>query len=98
MWRFHLDGVCEEVLAKDADAAGGGGEQAGQHFDGGGFAGTIGAKKTEELAAGDGEVQPVDSRIALERAGEAAGLDGGNGHGPKVHTGNGSEERNRRED
>ena len=42
---LELDGVGGEVLAEDLDGARGGGEQAGEHLDGGGFAAPLGPRK-----------------------------------------------------
>ena len=38
----------------------GGARQGRQHMDGGGFARPIGAEQAEELAGGDGKLQPVN--------------------------------------
>ena len=74
---LERDGVLREVFAEDFDAAGGGGEQAGEHLDGGGFACAVGAEEAEELAGCDGEVDAVDGGEVAEAAGKGGGLDGG---------------------
>jgi hypothetical protein len=73
---FDFDGVGDGVEAEDLDAAGGGGEEAGEHLDGGGLAGAVGAEEAEELTGGDGEVDVLDGGEVAEAAGEAGGDDG----------------------
>ena len=73
---LDFDGVGDGVEAEDLDAAGGGGEQAGEHLDGGGFAGAVGAEEAEELAGRDGEVDVLNGGEVAETAGEACGGDG----------------------
>src|SRR5262249_18994742 len=56
---LHFDRVGGEIDAEKVHAAGRGSEQAGKHFDGGGFAGAVGSKESEELAGGDLQVDVV---------------------------------------
>ena len=77
---LELGGVGGEVLAENADAAGGGCEQAGEHLDGGGFARAVGAEEAEELAGGDGEIDILNGGEIAEAAGERGRFDG-QGHG-----------------
>jgi hypothetical protein len=73
---FDFDGVGEGVEAEDPDAAGGGGEKSGEHLDGSGFAGAVGAEEAKELAGRDGEVDVLNGGEVAEAAGEAGGGDG----------------------
>ena len=73
---LDFDGVGDGVEAEDLDGAGGGSEQAGEHLDGGGFAGAVGAEEAEELAGSDGEVDVLNGGEFAEAAGEAGGDDG----------------------
>ncbi len=68
---LDLDGVVEEVFAEDLDGAGAGSEEAGEHLDGGGFAGAVGAEEAEELAGFDREIDVIDGGEAIESAGES---------------------------
>ena len=68
---LDFDGVGGGVEAEDLDAAGGGSEEAGEHLDGGGFAGAVGAEEAEELAGRDGEVDVLNGGEVAEAAGEA---------------------------
>ena len=77
---LELGGVCGEVLAENADAAGGGCEQAGEHFDGGGFARAVGAQEAEELSGGYGEIDILNCSKFAEAASERGRFDG-QGHG-----------------
>jgi glyoxalase family protein len=83
---FDVDGIVEEVFAEDLDGAGGGSEEAGEHFDSGGFAGAVGTEEAEELAGFDDEIDVVDGGEAVEGAGERVCSDGG-GHGEKCNAG-----------
>jgi hypothetical protein len=74
---FHFDGVVEEILTEDLNGAGGGGEQAGEHLDGGGFAGSVGAEEAEELAGFDREIEVVDGGEGVKGTRESVGSDGG---------------------
>ena len=74
---LDFDGVGDGVQAEDLDGAGGGGEQAGEHLDGGGFACAVGAEEAEELAGSDGEVDVLNGGEFAETAGEACGGNGG---------------------
>ena len=72
---LDFDGVGEEVLTEDLDGAGGGREEAGEHLDGGGFAGAVGSEEAEELAGLDVEIDVVDCGEAIEDAGKGVGGD-----------------------
>jgi hypothetical protein len=74
---LDFDGVGSGVEAENLDAAGGWRKQAGEHLDGGGFAGAVGAEEAEELAGGDGEVDILDGGEVAETAGEIGGGDRG---------------------
>jgi len=75
---FDFDGVGGRVKAEDLNAAGGGGEESGEHFDGGGFAGAVGAEEAEELTRRDGEVDVLNGGEIAKTSGEVGGGDGGN--------------------
>ena len=77
---FDVEGVGGEVDAEEVDAAGGGSKEAGEHLDGGGFAGTVGAEESKELTGGDVEGDIVDSGEGPEAAGEVAEGDCGRVH------------------
>src|SRR5258708_38776004 len=55
-----------KVQSEKLHAPGGGRQEAGEHFDGSGFARAIGAQKTEELAGRDLEIDFVHSGEAAE--------------------------------
>ena len=63
-------GVGGGVVAIDDERAGGGAEEGGEHFDGGGFAGAVGAEKGEAFAAGDIEGDVIDGGEVAEFFGE----------------------------
>ena len=73
---FDLDGVGGGIEAENLDAAGGRGEEAGEHLDGGGFAGAVGAEEAEELTGGDAEVDVLNGGEVAEAAGQVGGGDG----------------------
>ena len=52
--------VAADVLAVEEDASAGGLEEAGEHLDGGTFAGAVGAEIAEDLAGAYGEADRVD--------------------------------------
>ncbi len=60
----------------DADAAGSGREETGEHFDHGGLAGAVGAEEAEELAGLDGKIHIVNGGKFAEAAREILGGDG----------------------
>jgi hypothetical protein len=66
------------------NAAGGGGEESGEHFDGGGLACSVRAEEAEELAGRDGEIDVLNGREVAETAGEVGGGDGGNHLGERI--------------
>ena len=85
---FDFNGIGEGVEAEDPDAAGGGGEKAGEHLDGGGFAGAVGAEEAEELAGRDGEVDVLNGSKVAKAASEAGGGDGRDHVGEAYLSGN----------
>src|SRR6202021_798627 len=73
---LDFDGVGGGVEAEDLDAAGGGCQETGEHFDGCGFSCSVGAEESEELARRDGEVDVLNGGEVAETAGEACSGDG----------------------
>ena len=73
------EGVGGHAEAEQFDFAGGGGGEAHQHFNGGGFAGSIGTEEAEEATAGDGQSEAVDCRFGSINFSEVANGDGGRG-------------------
>jgi hypothetical protein len=73
---LHLTRLGPDVPAVDQDPAGIGTEQPGDHPEGGGLPGTVGAEQAEERAAGDVEVERVDGVGGTEPLVEAADRDG----------------------
>ena len=71
------------VEAVHADAAAGGPQQRGEHFDGGGFAGSVGAEEGEDLPRADFERDVVDRHHVTELANEVLDVNcwAGLGHG-----------------
>ena len=63
------------IEAVHADAAAGGPQQRGEHFDGGGFAGAVGAEEGEDLPFGHFEGDVVDCREVVEFLGQIVYLD-----------------------
>jgi hypothetical protein len=70
---LDLARVSDGVEAENFDCAGGGGEDAGEHLDGGGFARAVGAEESVELARGHAERDVFDGDEIAETAGEALG-------------------------
>ena len=62
--RLAAIGVGEGVDAEHADVAGVGLQQPGDHAQGRGLARAVGAEQRVELAGLDGQVEPVDGRLA----------------------------------
>ena len=77
---LDFEGMGGEVEAEKLDVARGGREQPGHHFDGGGFAGSIGSEEAEELTRSDVEGDVIDRGEGAEAAGEVADGDGGRIH------------------
>ena len=50
---LHRDGILFKIDSQDSNPAFGGSQQAGEHFDCGGFAGAIRSEETKKLAGGD---------------------------------------------
>ena len=73
---LDLDGVGDGVKTEDLNRARGGGEQAGEHLDGGGLACAVGTEEAEELAGGDREVDILNGGEVAETAGEACSGNG----------------------
>ncbi len=59
-------GLGHQRMTADRRAAAGGQQQAGDDLDGGGFAGTVGPEKTENLPGAHPQVDAVDGRQAVE--------------------------------
>jgi hypothetical protein len=74
---FDFNWVGGGVEAEDLDAAGGWGEESGEHFDCGGFSCAVGAEKTEELTGSDGEIDVLNGSKLAETAGEVRGDNSG---------------------
>ena len=53
-----------------------GGQQAGEHLHGGGFAAAVRSKEAKDFAAGDAKVNVVDGNKVAEAHGQAARFDG----------------------
>ena len=53
-----------------------GGQQAGEHLHGGGFAAAVGAEEAEDFTAGDAEINVVDGNKVAKAHGQAARFDG----------------------
>lgn len=84
---LDFDAVRCEFEIEDADAAGGRGEQAGEHLDHRGFAGAVGSEEAEELAGLDGKVDGVNGDEFAEPAGKIFGGDGDvTGHAGECNT------------
>ena len=64
------------VAAQHADAAAGAGAQALQNFDGGGFAGAVGAEQAEDFAGAHFEIDALDGRKSGVALGEGFHLYG----------------------
>ena len=65
----------KHVLSQNAHLSARGRQQAGQHFDGGGLAGAVGAEKAEELPGGDAEVHILHGNEVSEAASQIFGCD-----------------------
>ena|ERR1044071_4820934 len=65
-----------EILAEKPDGAASGREQAGEHLDGGGFAGAVGAEETIETARFNPEIELIDSTDLPEVTCQVGGFDG----------------------
>ena len=72
----HGGALADDVVARHARRARGGRQQRGEHQDGGGLAGAVGAEEAVDLAGLDAQVDAVDgARAVLELADEALHLD-----------------------
>jgi len=71
--------VFPDVEALDAHRAGGDLQQPGDHLDGRGLAGAVGAEKTHDLPAGHVEGDALDGLEAAEVLAQVADLDGRRG-------------------
>src|SRR5438477_5800971 len=67
--------LAANILAVEEDASAGGLQQAGEHLDGGAFAGTVGAEIAEDLAGTDGEADAIHSRGTNEGLDEIEGFE-----------------------
>src|SRR5262249_31185513 len=63
--------------SEQLDTSGSGRRETHEHFDGGGFAGSVGAEESEETAAGDGEREPVDGGFVAVHFAQVAHFDCG---------------------
>ncbi len=63
-------------LAEQPGFAFAGGQQAGEHLHGGGFAAAVGAEEAEDFTAGDAEVNVVDGDEVAKAHGQPTGFDG----------------------
>src|SRR5437868_3597085 len=61
-----LDGIVHDVKTADGGCALGGGYEAGDHAHGGGLSGAVWPQKAEDLAAFDGEGNPVHGAFGAE--------------------------------
>ena len=69
--------VCVPGAAEDADLAGSGFEQAFENFDGGGFAGAVGAEQAEAFAFVDLQIEAAQGfDFGVVGLAQAAALDG----------------------
>ncbi len=59
-----------ETLSVDADLSGGGQKEGGQHADGGGLAGSIGAQKSEKFAGSDRQADGIHGGMSLKKPGQ----------------------------
>ena len=75
----HGVGVAHDIVAEDLGRAGGGREKRGEDAQRGGLARAVGADEAEEIAAVDGQVERTERGHGAVRAGQADGVDGGNG-------------------
>ena len=59
---LEFERVAGGIEAADVDLAGGGGEQSGEHFDGGGLPGAVGSQEGADVAGVDFEIESVRRR------------------------------------
>ncbi len=69
-----FDRIFEKVAPVDGDLAGARRQEAGDHPDGGGFAGAVGAQDAEDFAVGNREGDVAHRREVAVAAGEASEL------------------------
>ena len=62
----HLNGLGLHIVSAHLGGAGGGGNEADQHLDGGGFTGGIRAEHSEKFAFADRETQVIDGGQVAE--------------------------------
>ena len=67
--------VAADVLAMKEDASAGGFEEAGEHLDGGAFAGSVGAEIAQDLTGADGEADAIHGGWSYERFAEIEGFE-----------------------
>ena len=67
---LDLFALAGEGLAVDADFTGGGQEQGGEHADGGGLPGAVGAEEAKKLTAADGKINAVHRCKGTEALGQ----------------------------
>src|SRR5690606_9563369 len=76
----HRLGILDGVDPHHRDLARGGREEAGEHPDGGGLAGSVGTEEPEDLATFHGEVERLHGHEVAEALVQGA-RDDGSGHG-----------------
>ncbi|MOA22061.1 hypothetical protein D3C78_1425910 [compost metagenome] len=77
--------LAREVHAEDADRAGRGRDQAQEHLDGRGLAGSVGSQEAQDLAAGDREGDVIDRDEGSENLAKPRRLQHRPGrHGPRL--------------
>ncbi len=57
---FDLDGMRGQIESENFNTPGAGREQAGEHFDGRGFSGAVGAEEAEELSRRDAQIDAIN--------------------------------------
>jgi hypothetical protein len=72
---FNVDDLALEVEPQNFNSARGRSQQPGEHLDGGGLAGAIGAEEAEELSGGDAEVHILHGNEVSEAASQILGCD-----------------------
>ncbi len=80
--------AAEGDVVGDGDGADGGVDEAGEHFEGGGFSGTVGAEEADDFAGVDGEGERFDgvdgaifSVEEMTQGVDESGLAGGDAEG-----------------
>ena len=79
--RANLGAMEPGIEASDGGGTGGGFGEAGEHLDGGGFSGAVGAEEAEDFVGGDLEGEAIDGGERAERFLEMTEDNDGLGHG-----------------